>query len=459
MPRLGQEKVLLIADPQRELHAALIAALPSATVTAVNDYFDAIAELTANQYTTVVASAEPVERRPEAAITALRELVGDGRLILFGQPSLEGLSRKMLDFGVDDYVITPANPGELQQMFGSPLLRVAPQSKPVDPPTNGNGNDVNVKVTEPPTSAAILHGLPLADVVLDALIQHPAEAPAAAVRRISELIAPTMQLTLAAPGKLPPEAGDGLLLLSHGLRVGNEEIGQLHLVVPLDDDAHSARHFLAQIAHVIGKVGTLQDRHNRLQKLAITDQLTGVYNRRYFEHFLTRILDKARVLRFPVTLLLFDIDDFKRYNDTYGHGVGDQILKETAALMRRTCREHDLVARIGGDEFAVVFWEKEGPRQPKDDKPPQMPAKPPQSPRLVFERFRRLMASQEFPGLGATGKGVLTISGGLASFPWDGRDVAELIAAADHALVKGAKMGGKDRIFLVGEDGQPPREE
>jgi two-component system cell cycle response regulator len=224
-------------------------------------------------------------------------------------------------------------------------------------------------------------------------------------------------------------------------------------MTPIDEDAHSSRHFLAQIAKLISKVAGLQDRHNRLQKLAITDQLTGVYNRRYFEHFLTRILEKARVLRFPVTLLFFDIDNFKRYNDTYGHGVGDQILKETASLMRKTCREHDLVARIGGDEFAVVFWEKEGPRLPKDAKP-VMPSKPPQSPRLVFERFRRQMASQDFPGLGSSGKGVLTISGGLASFPWDGRDVAELIEAADQALVKGAKQGGKDRIFLVGEDGE-----
>src|SRR3954468_6601111 len=126
MARIGQEKVLLIADPQRDVHAALIAALPSATVTAVNDYFDGIAELPANQYTTVLASAEPIERRPEAAVRQLRELAGGGRLILFGQPSLGGLSRKMLDFGVDDYVITPPNPGELQQMFGAPLLRVAP---------------------------------------------------------------------------------------------------------------------------------------------------------------------------------------------------------------------------------------------------------------------------------------------------------------------------------------------
>jgi PleD family two-component response regulator len=446
MPRMGQEKVLVIADPHRDIHAALISALPSASVTAVNDYFEGIAELSATPYTTIFASAEPVERRPEAAIKQLRELTGDGRLILFGQPSLEGLSRKMLEFGVDDYIITPANPGEIQQMFGTPLLRVASPTQPV-----ANEGDEQLKVTPPQTSSDILHGLPLADVVLDALLQHPNDAPAAAVRRLSELIAPTMQLVLLPIGKPAPEVGEGLLLLSHQARAGNEDIGQLHLIVPQDDEAHAARHFLAQIAHMVGKVGSLQDRHNRLQKLAITDQLTGVYNRRYFEHFLVRILEKARVLRFPVTLLLFDIDDFKKYNDTYGHGVGDQILKETAALMKRCCREHDLVARIGGDEFAVVFWEKEGPRQPKDAKPPAMPVKPPQTPQQILERFRRLMATQDFPGLGATGKGILTISGGLASFPWDGRDIAELIESADRALVQGAKQGGKDRIFLVGD--------
>jgi diguanylate cyclase (GGDEF)-like protein len=361
----------------------------------------------------------------------------------------------MLEFGVDDYVITPAGAGELQQMFGAPLLRVTSGTGAKETQPEGEtGAAADVKVTEPPGSAQILHGLPLADVVLDAMLQQPNDAPLAAVKRISELVAPTMQLVFTPPGKAAPEVGgEGLLLLSHAVRAGNEETGHLHLIVPQDEEANSARHFLAQIAHLIGKVAGLQDRHNRLQKLAITDQLTGVYNRRYFEHFLTRILEKARVMRFPVTLLLFDIDDFKKYNDTYGHGVGDQILKETAALMRRTCREHDLVARIGGDEFAVVFWEKEGPRLPKDAQR-VMPTKPPQSPRLVAERFRRLMSSQDFPGLGATGKGVLTISGGLASFPWDGRDVAELIDAADQALVKGGKQGGKDRIFLVGENGE-----
>src|SRR3954469_1124570 len=139
MPRLGQEKVLLISDPQRDVHSALIAALPSASITAVNDYFDGIAELSANQYTAVVASAEPIERRPEAAIRQLRALAGEGRLILFAQPSLEGLSRKMLEFGVDDYVITPAGAGELQQMFSGTALRVAaaPKAAPADEEQSG----------------------------------------------------------------------------------------------------------------------------------------------------------------------------------------------------------------------------------------------------------------------------------------------------------------------------------
>src|SRR3954447_2057233 len=156
MARIGQEKVLLIADPQRDVHAALIAALPSASITAVNDYFDGIAELSANQYTTVVASAEPIERRPEAAVRQLRELTRDGRLILFGQPSLEGLSRKMLEFGVDDYIITPANSGELQQIFGAPVLRVTAPATTEEGQDDSTGAGADVKVTPAPTSADIL---------------------------------------------------------------------------------------------------------------------------------------------------------------------------------------------------------------------------------------------------------------------------------------------------------------
>ena len=187
--------------------------------------------------------------------------------------------------------------------------------------------------------------------------------------------------------------------------------------------------------------------------MAITDELTGVYNARYFRHFLQRILEKARQMHFPVTLLLFDIDDFKHYNDRYGHGVGDEILKQTAAMMKKSTREHDLVARVGGDEFAVVFWDKDGPRQPREPRLGNV-SRPPHSPVQVFERFKRMIGSPEFTALGPTGQGKLGISAGLAVYPYEGHDVTSLIAAADDALMQGAKkQGGKNCLFIVGGNG------
>ncbi len=450
--RLNQERILLIGDMHRQMHPALQQAMPGAHITMASTYFDGIAELSSNAYTAVIASAEPIERRPEAAVKTLRQLAGGGRLLLFGHPTLEPLSRKMLDFGCDDYLVTPATPEELLQMFGTPPLRLGPEPA---------SDDAEPVLTTPPTRISMLSGLPLADIMLDAMLQHPHDAPAAAVRRINAEIAPTMQLHFTHGA--PPDPEEGFMLLSHGVRVNNENHGALHLVMPQDDQETLGRHFLAQLAHSMGKIVNLQDRHNALQKLAITDDLTGLYNGRYFRHFLSRIVDRARTMRFPVTLLLFDIDNFKKYNDQYGHGVGDDILRATASLMKRCVRDHDLVARISGDEFAVVFWEKDGPRQPREShesREPRVmtPSRPPQEPQQIFKRFQRLIATQDFPGLGPSGQGTLTISGGLAVFPYDAGDVPALIAAADRALMFGAKQAGKNSIFLVGADQPDPPE-
>ena len=452
MVRPTHERVLLIGDPERHVHSALVQALPGAHVTSVGTYFDAIAELVANPYTSILAAAEPIERRPEAAMKTLRKLAGDGRVLLFGHPTLEPLSRKMLDFGCDDYVVTPIAPAELQQMFGRPPLRLAPSTPATEAATEEQAPAVS------PSRISLLSGLPLAEIFLDGLLQHPHDAPAAVVAQLNAQIAPTMQVTYTGLKAAVPQAPDGAVTISHAVRVQNEELGLVHLVMPRDEDENAARHFLAQLAHLLGKSAALQDRHNRLQKLAITDDLTGVYNGRYFRHFLTKIIEKAKTLRFPVTLLLFDIDDFKSYNDRYGHGVGDEILKQTAALMKRCSRDHDLVARISGDEFAVVFWEKDGPRQPREPQAaPVTPGRPPQTPQQILERFRRLLASQEFTGIGPAGKGVLTISGGMAVYPYDASDASALIEEADRRLMFGAKKSGKNSIVLVGQDKCGPK--
>jgi PleD family two-component response regulator len=443
MNSLAQENILLVGDQDRQLHAALAQILPSANVTAAPSYFDAIADLAGTTYTTVLAAAAPIERRPESALRIIRELAGNARLLLFGNTGYEPLSRKMLDFGLDDYIVTPASPSELQQMFGAPPLRLLPQS------SEGESTQ-----SISPGKIDLLNGLPIADVMLDALLHHPHDAQRAALQRINARIGPGMQLVLER-SDVQPTLPDGHTILSHAIRAENQSASSLHLIMPRDEDETAARHLLAQLAILFSRLLTLEDRHNRLQRLAISDDLTGLYNGRYFRVFLAQILEKAQIKRFPVTLLLFDIDNFKSYNDRYGHCVGDEILKQTAQLIRSCCREHDHVARVSGDEFGVIFWEKEGPRQPRDPKPDAAPtSRVPQTIVGILDRFRNAIANSDLKMLGHQGRGVLSISGGLAVYPFDANTPEQLYEAADKALMFGAKKSGKNSIYLIGNQTQ-----
>ena len=158
-----------------------------------------------------------------------------------------------------------------------------------------------------------------------------------------------------------------------------------------------------------------------------------------------------------VSLFVFDIDDFKHYNDTYGHPIGDMVLKQAATMMKRCCREHDIIGRIGGDEFAVIFWDcpVEGSggsisQQAKSERRVSAGEHPHEA-FFMSERFRKQISSTELTFLGTGGKGELTISGGLASFPRDGLNTEELFVQADKAMLE-AKRSGKNRIYLIGSE-------
>ncbi len=215
---------------------------------------------------------------------------------------------------------------------------------------------------------------------------------------------------------------------------------------------------------------TIEMKIKHLERLATEDDLTGLKNRRYIWEFSRQIIEHARKGNGRVTLLVFDIDDFKHYNDLYGHLAGDEVLKQAAVLMQRCCRGHDVVGRIGGDEFAVVFWDSTWGRLPgaqvtaePQAKPAAVPTKGaerrsaradhPKEVIFIAKRFVRELEKSELPalaGLGPEGTGVLTISGGLASFPRDGSTIQELFQQADKALLE-AKRSGKNRIYLVGK--------
>ncbi|MBX3377949.1 MAG: GGDEF domain-containing protein [Phycisphaeraceae bacterium] len=183
----------------------------------------------------------------------------------------------------------------------------------------------------------------------------------------------------------------------------------------------------------------LRDQHAQLREAAFMDPLSGAHNRRYFDQFLSVAIEQARKQRLPLTVLVFDIDNFKSFNDQYGHGAGDEILKETVKLLRSVIRPSDKVCRIGGDEFAVIFHEPTGPRT--------QTSRPPTNIFPIAQRFQKAILDHKFPKLGREAPATLTISGGLATYPWDGADAASLLARADELALQ-SKKAGKNCITL-----------
>ena len=200
--------------------------------------------------------------------------------------------------------------------------------------------------------------------------------------------------------------------------------------------------YLAELRECLSPLISAAKRMDSLQHLASTDSLTGLANRRHFYQRVEVVLRRVAQSGRRATLVLFDVDDFKHYNDTYGHAAGDEILRETAAMMRQTMRDHDVVARIGGDEFAALLWEESPPRH-SDSQPIRAALE-------LVARFHQAARECELPMLGPEARGALTMSGGAAVFPTDGKNCRDLLRSADRAL-RQAKQSGKDAIHLVGQ--------
>jgi diguanylate cyclase (GGDEF)-like protein len=181
----------------------------------------------------------------------------------------------------------------------------------------------------------------------------------------------------------------------------------------------------------------LDRRHEERGRQATTDELTGVGNRRAFETVLAETLAAARPQRRPVTLMVFDIDNFKTYNDRFGHEAGDEVLRETVQLLRSTIRRGDHVFRIGGDEFVVIFSDPDGPRNPGTS--------PPDSVDQIVRRFQSQVFRMRLPKLGLDAPGTVTVSAGLATYPWDGLDAKSLLSHADQLAMQ-SKRSGKNLI-------------
>jgi diguanylate cyclase (GGDEF)-like protein len=220
-------------------------------------------------------------------------------------------------------------------------------------------------------------------------------------------------------------------------------LGVVNVTDPLNESPFQ-RHDLEQLTNIAGSVGLAIHRamrYREAEELAVRDELTGLYNRRYLWQFLDTILDRARGESFPVTLLLFDIDHFKQFNDQYGHPAGDDVLREVANLMRQNFRAHDVICRLGGEEFAVILWDGRGEQAGSGWQG---------YPSTAFEFAERLRQATMAHRFSAVNRSGLTLSGGLATFPWDGVARRELVDQADAALYR-AKRDGRNRVYLCGQ--------
>jgi len=179
---------------------------------------------------------------------------------------------------------------------------------------------------------------------------------------------------------------------------------------------------------------SIQDYYEKLQELSDRDYLTGLYNRRKFEEFLTYEIKRSLRHHHKFTILMIDLDNFKYINDTYGHASGDLVLKEVTNIFGSNLRNADILARLGGDEFAVI-----------------LPETPYESGYAVVEKLRsRLEAtpiSLMFDQI------TLTASFGIAEYPDQGENIESLLTGSDLAMYK-AKRAGKNTIARADQSDQ-----
>jgi len=174
----------------------------------------------------------------------------------------------------------------------------------------------------------------------------------------------------------------------------------------------------------------LKKEHDRVMKLAVTDDVSGFNNTRYLHRYLDRLFEASLTKPTELSLVFFDLDNFKLLVDAHGHLLGSKALREVAQIVARVLDPDDRLVRYGGDEFIVIL-----PRQNKEEA------------LLKVALMKRSIASTHFlekEGLDAH----LTASFGLASYPVDARDKHELLAEADRCLFQ-SKAAGKNRITIA----------
>jgi len=223
--------------------------------------------------------------------------------------------------------------------------------------------------------------------------------------------------------------------ISAPLKLRDRTIGVINLADKTGTSPFSERDL--EVLSVIGAYVTVaiertayRQKNEELRKICITDPLTGLLNRRYFQERLIEEVERSRRHRLPVSLMMIDVDDFKGINDTFGHPGGDEFLKTLVLSFRLHIRAIDVAARYGGEEFTIIL-----PQTNKQDAS------------IIAERICKGIERSESLQERVKGQAASTVSIGLATYPDDAATPDELIRRADEALYR-AKAQGKNRVIL-----------
>jgi two-component system cell cycle response regulator len=210
--------------------------------------------------------------------------------------------------------------------------------------------------------------------------------------------------------------------LVRGLEIGVND----YLIRPVDKNE-----MLARVRTQIKKkryTERLRDNVQASIEMAITDALTGLFNRRYMETHFAALVEQAASRNKPIAVLILDIDFFKSINDGHGHDAGDDVLREFALRIRKSIRNIDLACRYGGEEFVIVM--------PETDMAVAT---------MVAERLRRRIATEPFAIQQGTKQLEVTLSIGIAALSGEGDTAATILKRADQALYR-AKRDGRNRV-------------
>ncbi len=220
--------------------------------------------------------------------------------------------------------------------------------------------------------------------------------------------------------------------ISYPIQIGDRKIGVLNFTDRADGDAYSKFDLvlldaiMPSLAMMIDRVD-LKNKAGEFEQLSVTDALTGLLNRRYLEERLTEEINRSTRHHFPMSFMMIDVDDFKSFNDNFGHTEGDKALQIVGHCLKETLRGADVAARYGGEEFSIL-----------------LPQTTSEEAAIIGERVRERVEQTEFPNRR------VTVSIGIASCSPSLHSARDLISAADKALYQ-AKGAGRNNVRIYDE--------